>query len=235
MEQIARPLLILELTDSALMVGLLQATRMIPQLILGVWAGVLADRMDKRRILLVTKTVTLAMHLRPPSCYSHRRHRALDGLRHDLRHRVSAWPSTNRRAVANPTPRAAGGARQRHRLNSAAMNVMRIGGAIACRPDPRSSSTSATLYLIQSLIYVWVIYCTLRIRCARRREREASDTLHARGADRGLRRRRGATRVIFYILILSLVLFVFGFPYQSVFIPLIAVDELDIGKSGAGS
>ena len=59
MEQIARPILILELTNSAVMVGLLQATRMIPMLLVGVWAGVMADRMDKRRILLVTKSITL--------------------------------------------------------------------------------------------------------------------------------------------------------------------------------
>src|SRR5262245_44876808 len=63
MEQIARPLLILELTDSALMVGLTQATRMLPQLILGVWAGVMADRMDKRKILMVSQLVTFLTHL----------------------------------------------------------------------------------------------------------------------------------------------------------------------------
>src|SRR5688572_27011146 len=63
MEQIARPLLIYSLTDSALMVGLLQATRLVPQLILGVWAGVLADRVDKRRMLLFSKSIALAGHL----------------------------------------------------------------------------------------------------------------------------------------------------------------------------
>src|SRR5688500_12569567 len=63
MEQIARPLLILALTDSALMVGLLQATRMVPQLVIGIWAGVLADRMDKRRILLISQSITFLTHL----------------------------------------------------------------------------------------------------------------------------------------------------------------------------
>src|SRR5688500_1412859 len=62
MENLARPLLIYELTNSALMVGLLQATRVAPQLLLGLWAGVVAERMDKRRILLVSKTVTLLSH-----------------------------------------------------------------------------------------------------------------------------------------------------------------------------
>ena len=51
MEQIARPFLILELTDSYFLVGLIAATRMVPQLLVGIWAGVLADRMDKKKIL----------------------------------------------------------------------------------------------------------------------------------------------------------------------------------------
>src|SRR5688500_3315476 len=58
MEQIARPLLILELTDSGLMLGLLAATRMLPQLLVGIWAGVLAARMDKKRLLGISQAVT---------------------------------------------------------------------------------------------------------------------------------------------------------------------------------
>jgi predicted MFS family arabinose efflux permease len=41
-------------------------------------------------------------------------------------------------------------------------------------------------------------------------------------------------KIIFYILVLNLVLFIWGFPYQHVFVPLIALDVLDIVRSGAG-
>ncbi|MEX0785601.1 MAG: MFS transporter, partial [Dehalococcoidia bacterium] len=62
MEQIVRPLLILQLTDSALMVGLVVAARMLPMLIFGLVAGVAADRLDRKRILLATQWVTMSMH-----------------------------------------------------------------------------------------------------------------------------------------------------------------------------
>jgi len=62
MEQIARPVLILQLTDSALQVGLVVAARMAPQLIFGLPAGVIADRFDRKRIMLAAQLVTTSTH-----------------------------------------------------------------------------------------------------------------------------------------------------------------------------
>src|SRR3990170_1814069 len=62
MEQIVRPVLILQLTDSALMVGLVVATRMTPMLFFGLLAGVAADRFDRKRILLATQSVSMSIH-----------------------------------------------------------------------------------------------------------------------------------------------------------------------------
>jgi MFS family permease len=44
----------------------------------------------------------------------------------------------------------------------------------------------------------------------------------------------GKDRTIFNILLLSLVMFVFGMPFQGVFIAIIAVDELGLGRSSVG-
>ena len=55
--------MMLELTGSALQVGLVISLRMIPQLVFGLLAGVIADRYDKRNILLVSQVITLLMHL----------------------------------------------------------------------------------------------------------------------------------------------------------------------------
>lgn len=55
MQQIAELWLIAELTDSGLQVGLITVTHFGPILVLGLWGGVLADRMDKRRIMIVTQ------------------------------------------------------------------------------------------------------------------------------------------------------------------------------------
>ncbi len=60
MENVARPFLILEMTDSPFLVGLVAGTRMVPMLFQGVWAGVLADRMDKKRILQIMAAVCLS-------------------------------------------------------------------------------------------------------------------------------------------------------------------------------
>jgi MFS family permease len=61
-EQVVRPILILELTGSALQVGLVIFVRMVPQFVFGLLAGVIADRYDKQRILMLSQTVTMLMH-----------------------------------------------------------------------------------------------------------------------------------------------------------------------------
>lgn len=47
------PLLVLHLTGSAILVGLVAALQLVPDLLFGLFAGALADRWDRRRIMLV--------------------------------------------------------------------------------------------------------------------------------------------------------------------------------------
>lgn len=49
---IAQTLLVLSITDSGLTLGLLLAAQFGPVLLLGAWAGAVADRVDKRRLLI---------------------------------------------------------------------------------------------------------------------------------------------------------------------------------------
>ncbi|MGE0545389.1 MAG: MFS transporter, partial [Dehalococcoidia bacterium] len=63
MEQVIRPVLVYELTQSATAVAWVVFMRMIPVLLFGVLAGAAADRFDKKRILLFTQSTTMAMHL----------------------------------------------------------------------------------------------------------------------------------------------------------------------------
>lgn len=49
---IGQTLLVLHLTDSGVAVGLLTAFQFVPVLLIGAWAGLVADRSDKRRLLL---------------------------------------------------------------------------------------------------------------------------------------------------------------------------------------
>ena len=57
---IAQSLLVLDITGSGVAVGLLAACQFGPVLVLGPWAGLVADRSDKRRLLLIVQVVAMA-------------------------------------------------------------------------------------------------------------------------------------------------------------------------------
>ena len=59
MQQVAMGWLVYRLTGSAMMLGLLGFTSQIPILLIAPLAGVLADRWDRRRILMATQTLAL--------------------------------------------------------------------------------------------------------------------------------------------------------------------------------
>ena len=57
---IALVLLVLHRTGSAVAIGLLTAAQFGPVLVLGAWAGLVADRSNKRRLLLTTQSLEMA-------------------------------------------------------------------------------------------------------------------------------------------------------------------------------
>ena len=57
---IAQSLLVLDLTGDGVAVGFLAACQFGPVLLLGAWAGLIADRSDKRRLLLIVQVVAMA-------------------------------------------------------------------------------------------------------------------------------------------------------------------------------
>lgn len=62
MEMIVLGWLVLELTDSASLVGLVGFCRSIPSLIVGGFGGLLSDRMGRRPLILVSQTLTFCMY-----------------------------------------------------------------------------------------------------------------------------------------------------------------------------
>ncbi|MHC6594560.1 MFS transporter [Arthrobacter sp. C152] len=58
-QKIAQAWLVLELTDSGALLGVTLALQALPTLLFTAWGGLLADRMDKRRILLWTQTASI--------------------------------------------------------------------------------------------------------------------------------------------------------------------------------
>src|SRR6478672_3278464 len=57
---IAMTLLVLHITDNGLAVGVLAACQFGPVLFLGAWAGLIADRSDKRKLLVIVQCVAMA-------------------------------------------------------------------------------------------------------------------------------------------------------------------------------
>jgi MFS family permease len=55
MQTVAELWLVLTLTGSAVAVGLTTALQFLPMLLVGAWGGLIADRHDKRRLLMVTQ------------------------------------------------------------------------------------------------------------------------------------------------------------------------------------
>jgi MFS family permease len=57
MQRVAQSWLVLHLTGSGVALGIVSALQFLPMLVLGAWGGVMADRVDKRRVLMLTQAV----------------------------------------------------------------------------------------------------------------------------------------------------------------------------------
>ncbi|HXM55333.1 MAG TPA: MFS transporter [Candidatus Dormibacteraeota bacterium] len=57
MQRVAQSWLVLHLTGSGVALGLVSALQFLPMLLFGAWGGVLADRIDKRRMLMITQAL----------------------------------------------------------------------------------------------------------------------------------------------------------------------------------
>jgi MFS family permease len=63
MQQVAQDWLVLKLTNQPLPVGVTTALQFAPVLALGAWGGVVADRLDKRKVLLATQAAFASLAL----------------------------------------------------------------------------------------------------------------------------------------------------------------------------
>ncbi|MGZ8755296.1 MAG: MFS transporter, partial [Acidimicrobiia bacterium] len=61
MQRVAQSWLVLELTGSGTAIGLVTAVQFLPMLLLAPFGGVIADRFDKRRLLLLTQAVAAVL------------------------------------------------------------------------------------------------------------------------------------------------------------------------------
>jgi MFS family permease len=234
MEQIARPFLILEITDgSATHVGGVIAMRTLPQLLFGVWAGVIADWFDRRMVLLLDKVAVLLLNvlfavlivsgtLELWHIYAYA----------FLRGSMMAFDQPARQALI-PSIVTQDRVTNAIALMSATQNTMRIVGA-ALGGFAYAVLGAEGAFVSIAVIYVGAVVFTYLLDVPTHERPEGSGPgAMTRGLLDGVRYALSHT-AIRGILLLSLVYFTFGMSYMQVFAPLFAEKVLDIGSFGFG-
>jgi MFS family permease len=237
-EQIARPYLIFFLIPddkaaAAVHIGGIIAMRTIPQLFFGVFAGVISDWFDHRKILLTTKlaVITLSVVFAGLLVFD------VISLWHVyvfsfLRGSFMAFDQPARQAmIANILP-----SEQTTRgiaLMSATQNIMRIVGSSAGGISVAFLGLDGTFVAI-ALIYIGAVIATYLIRAVHQEKpAETGARAMANGLVEGAKY-AWQSKPIRGILLMSLVYFTFGMSYVQVFAPLFAEDVMDIGPAGLG-
>ena len=231
MDQVARAVLILQLTDSAFMLSLVIATRLVPILLFGLVGGAFADRYDRKRILMLTQSTTLFTHLFLGVAVTF-------GFIETWHVFVTAFVAGTAMAFNQPVRQSLIPATVPREdllnaiaLNATALSFMRIGGGSIAGLLLIPFDTGG-VYLITAAIYVFVILSTTAMHLPAEKGRSKQTGIFADLKEGFVY--VGENRVLLWVTGLAIILFVFGFPYQQVFVPLLAKETLDLGDSGVG-
>ncbi|HEV2147082.1 MAG TPA: MFS transporter, partial [Longimicrobiaceae bacterium] len=222
--------LVLELTDSALLLGTVTAAGALPVLLFTLYAGVVADRMDKRRIIVAAQAAAAVLAL------------AL-ALLTDTGRVTVAWIMVlvfllgTANAFEIPTRQSffvdlvgEEDLTNAIALNSTAFSATRVVGPAVAGVLLGSVGIAACFYL-NSVSYLAVLAGLLAIRLPpfRRPERTASTLENLREGFGFIRGDRVVRTLVWMIAALS----VFGFPY-AMLLPVFARDVLHVGAQGLG-
>ncbi len=232
MDQVARAVLILQLTGSALALSLVIAVRLLPILLFGLLAGAIADRTDRKKLLLGTQCVTLSTHLflgiAVVAGFVEAWHVfatafvAGTAMAFNQPVRQSLIPMTvGREDLLNAVA-----------LNSTAVSLMRIGGG-ALAGVLLIPFSAGGVYLVTAGVYVYVTVTTLMLRLPPREGPPRKQQSIAADLAEGFRYIRARPN-LGIVTVLALILFIFAFPFQQVFVPLLATRTLELGDSGVG-
>ena len=233
MDQVARAVLILQLTDdSPVALSAVIATRLAPTLLFGLLAGAIADRFNRKRLLIGTQSTTMLTHLAMGLL-------AVAGVIETWHVFAAAFVAGSAQAFNQPVrqsmiplvvPRE--DLMNAVALNSSAVSFMRIGGGSAAGLLLIPFDVGE-VYLCIVAIFVGVIASTFALDIPGESTRKRSQTGIVAEVREGFAY-VGRNPDLGLVTALAVILFVFGFPYQQVFVPLLATDTLDLGDSGVG-
>lgn len=244
MDMVARPVLVIALTGSAVQLGLVTLVRGVPTMFLGPVAGILADRVDRRLLMLIAKALSMAVNVTFAAIILTGNlelwHIYVTAI---LKSLLMAFDQPARQALLPATVpphlmvNAVAlnmGSMQLTRIISASVAGLFIAAwALAFGFGEHDARAFGGVYLAIVISYIGAVVATylLRVPAGGRVERteESWITSFVTGV-------RFASRnpVILGVLILLAVQSAFGMPYLQVFVPWIALEVMDIGPAGVG-
>ena len=230
MDQVALNWLVLVMTDSPFYLGLLNLFRAVPMLLLTLMAGVLVDRMERRRLLMITQTFAMVLAFVLAVLVSTGAvqvwHIFVVGT---LRGAIMSFNMPARQTlISDLVPR--GDLANAVALNSAGMNITRIVGPAVAGVLIAAVGISSPFYL-NGASFLAVLY-TLHamdlpsVRGEARREAMRHELLE------GLAYIRGNSIILTLVLVAIVPMFL-GQPYMAM-LTVFARDVLDIGPVGLG-
>lgn len=229
MQRVAQGWLVYELTNSALWLGIVGSADAVPMLIFSLWGGVVADRVRRRRLLLVTQAaaMVLAFVLGVLTAGGWVRvwHVAVIAACGGL---VSAFDMPARQAfVVNLVSR-------EHVMNAIALNSTMFNSARIIGPALAGILVAvvgvAGCFLINGASFIAVLIALSLIRLDEQPQKEPGS--HWSQLADGLRYVRGNAQVMGLLWMLAMVS-VFGWSY-AVLLPVFARDILQVGARGLG-
>jgi len=229
MEQVARGWLVYEMTGSPLLLGAVQATRAMPLLIFGLLGGVLADRLDRKRQMVLAQNANAVLNL------------VLAVL--VISGRVEAWHVFVTAALAGSVMAFQQPARQSMipdlvdrpdlmnavALNSGVLNTMRTLGPTLAGVIVAVVGVGGC-YVFQAALFVFASIWTVQIDVPDRPVRRRA-TIWGSFTEGVTYVRSNST--ILALLALALIPIVLAQPYSAL-VPVFARDIFDIGAIGQG-
>jgi MFS family permease len=232
LQQVVLSWIVFDMTGSAFLLGLINGVRFLPFLFTSLIGGVLADRMDRRRLMLWTQWYIFAVTLIMGVLF--------------LSGRVAVWHlfvftfvsgagwsltmPVRQSIVPALVPRAE--LLNAVALSSAAFNITRtvgpaIGGFLL------AAIGAGGTFLVQAVLYLVVVAMIAAMKVPPVAAPASGRTMSAWGSMvEGFRYIR-ATPIVGTLLVLGLVPMLLGMPYQTL-LPIFAADIYDIGPGGLG-
>lgn len=230
MQVLAQGWLVYDMTGSALALGIVSAGWGLPVLVFSLLGGAVADRVDKRNLLMITQgtigAITLVVAVLVASGTVELWHLMASSVATGV---VFAFNMPARQAII-PELVEEDALMNGIALNSAAMNVMRIG-APALGGVLIGVVGVGAVYFLTVASYVFVVGSLLMVQTSGRRVCGGETSLGRSMLD-GLSYTR-SNHILGVLMAMALVPIIFAMPYQML-MPAFAVDVLHEGAQGLG-